>query len=90
MPWISIPLKLQRGYIDLCAKVNALRSDDPARAIADERANGYYQAIKDQFGRTVAGEICLAADMALPDDGRPVCCGVYLDDAPEEATTEAP
>ena len=78
MPLLAIPTKARAGYIKLCGEANALPRG-PYRAVAEAMAKGYFMAIADLCGDTVAGRIGMDADLVLPDDGRPACCGVYLD-----------
>jgi len=65
-------------YLAICKEHNS-EQDAVIRSMIEMKGHGYLAALTDLVGAALAGRVGMKADLALPDDGRPACCGMYLD-----------
>ncbi len=75
--WVTIPKDLKARYIEMCKEYNEEPCPQARRRIK-LRAEGFKEAIRIRYPDSV-GHILIEADLALPDDDRPACGGMYLD-----------
>jgi hypothetical protein len=65
-------------YLNLAARHNA-ETDAALRYEIYQEGSRFLAEIGARLGSVSAGMLIADADMALPDDGRPACAGMYLD-----------
>jgi hypothetical protein len=78
MPFVKIPNAEVRGiYFELCDAFNAA-TDGHERTRINAEISGFMK-LADHLWPGGTGLMFMEADLRLPDDGRPICAGMYLD-----------
>lgn len=79
MPLVTIPITARDRYFAMCDEYNHPDTDSRRRKWLTFEIGGYKQALRDILPAESVGSILIEADLRLPDDGRPISSGMYMD-----------